>query len=192
MADITAELTLVASTANLAEDSMEKAGRKIESIGDKMEKSFGERRWTHLLDAFGLIHSGAAAGFAPAMSSAQLITAAMGRYSEGGYISGPSGIDTVPAWLTPGEFVVNADAARRNAWLLPAINDDVTLPGNLSASSMAGTQRFAPGGLVQQQSMPPVHVTANIVVNPPPGANPRDIARAVVDELARLKIRGRG
>ena len=31
---------------------------------------------------------------------------AMG-YADGGYVSGPSGIDTVPAWLSPGEYVVN-------------------------------------------------------------------------------------
>ena len=104
-------------------------------------------------------------------------------HASGGYISGPSGIDTVPAWLTAGEFVVNASSARRNAGWLSAINEGVTLPGN--------AQRFASGGSVQQAA-PAVHITANITVNPPPGSNPRDIARAVVDELARLKIRGRG
>jgi TP901 family phage tail tape measure protein len=42
--------------------------------------------------------------------------------ATGGVINGPKGTDTVPAWLTPGEFVVNAEASKRNAPLLHAIN----------------------------------------------------------------------
>jgi TP901 family phage tail tape measure protein len=34
----------------------------------------------------------------------------------------PQGTDTVPAWLTPGEFVVNAEATKENLPLLQAIN----------------------------------------------------------------------
>jgi DNA repair exonuclease SbcCD ATPase subunit len=119
------------------------------------------------------------------MSSAEFALA-MGGYDEGGYIRGPSGVDTVPAWLTPGEFVVNAAAAQRNAGWLSAINEGITLPGN--------AQRFAGGGFAipNPQSAVHNHTTVNITVNPPPGSDPRDIARSVVDEIARLKIRGRG
>ena len=37
----------------------------------------------------------------------------------------PRGSDTVPAWLTPGEFVVNAEAMRdpQNAAMVESIND---------------------------------------------------------------------
>ena len=54
------------------------------------------------------------------------------RFASGGevYLSkgervpgGPKGTDTVPAWLTPGEFVVNAKATKQNLPLLRAIND---------------------------------------------------------------------
>jgi len=36
----------------------------------------------------------------------------------------PKGTDTVPAWLTPGEYVVNAEATRKYEPLLEEINDE--------------------------------------------------------------------
>jgi len=42
--------------------------------------------------------------------------------NEGGFPGSPMGTDTVPAWLTPGEFVVNAEATKANLPLLQAIN----------------------------------------------------------------------
>ena len=53
------------------------------------------------------------------------------RYSTGG------AVDTVPAMLTPGEFVVNASAAQRNLGLLHSIND-------------GPVQKFAKGGPVRR------------------------------------------
>jgi len=53
------------------------------------------------------------------------------RYSTGG------GVDSVPAMLTPGEFVVNAEAAQRNLGLLHAINN-------------TPVQKFAKGGPVRR------------------------------------------
>ena len=35
----------------------------------------------------------------------------------------PQGSDTVPAWLTPGEFVMNAEAARMFSSEIQAMND---------------------------------------------------------------------
>jgi len=57
-----------------------------------------------------------------------------GGYAEGGPVRGPGGPreDAIPAWLSNGEFVVNAAAAKQNHGLLTAIN----------------AQRFATGGLV--------------------------------------------
>jgi hypothetical protein len=45
-------------------------------------------------------------------------------YAPGGWVSGPGGgrADKVPAWLSNGEFVVNAGAAMQWAPLLEAIN----------------------------------------------------------------------
>jgi TP901 family phage tail tape measure protein len=53
------------------------------------------------------------------------------RFTNGGQVylakgdqvpGSPQGTDTVPAWLTPGEFVVNAEATKQNLPLLQAIN----------------------------------------------------------------------
>jgi hypothetical protein len=53
------------------------------------------------------------------------------RFANGGQVylakgdqvpGSPQGTDTVPAWLTPGEFVVNAEATKQNLPLLQAIN----------------------------------------------------------------------
>ncbi|WP_374023921.1 phage tail tape measure protein [Mycobacterium sp. HNNTM2301] len=48
-------------------------------------------------------------------------------YTSGGLVKyfatgGPSGTDTVPAWLTPGEFVMNADATRQYLPYLQSMN----------------------------------------------------------------------
>jgi len=40
----------------------------------------------------------------------------------GGMIDGPRGTDTVPAWLTPGEFVVKRDMAQKHGHLLQKLN----------------------------------------------------------------------
>ena len=162
----------VTTAGRKREDSVEQAGRKIESVCHKMEKAFGAARWGRLLDAFAPIHAGAYSAGGPVRRS----------FNEGGHISGPTGTDTVSAWLTPGEFVVNAGATQRNAAWLDAINEGATLPGN--------AQRFASGGLVQPGA-PPVQMTNNITINPPPGTNPREIARMVFDEIKRLERRGR-
>ncbi len=46
-------------------------------------------------------------------------------FAEGGSVPGePKGKDTVPAWLSPGEYVVNSDAAMKNRKQLDAMNDE--------------------------------------------------------------------
>ena len=50
---------------------------------------------------------------------------------------GPVGSDTVNAWLTPGEFVVNRNAAARNFALLSSIN-----------SNRSGSSYYSHGGAV--------------------------------------------
>lgn len=60
--------------------------------------------------------------------------AANNKHASGGYISGPGGPrdDAIPAWLSNGEFVVNADATAQHRDLLEQIN----------------ARRFASGGYV--------------------------------------------
>lgn len=64
-------------------------------------------------------------------------------HADGGHINGPGTgrSDSIPAWLSNGEFVVNADATRANLPLLHAING-----GRLP--------RFANGGIVGTPSVP--------------------------------------
>lgn len=61
-------------------------------------------------------------------------------YASGGLVKyfatgGPSGTDTIPAWLTPGEFVMNADATRQYLPYLQSMNKGA---------------RYSTGGLVPQ------------------------------------------
>ena len=46
------------------------------------------------------------------------------RMNQGSIVPGTGNTDTVPAMLTPGEFVVNAEATRRNLPLLTALNSN--------------------------------------------------------------------
>ena len=66
------------------------------------------------------------------------------RLASGGGVSSftPHGTDTVPAMLTPGEFVVNKQAAQANMPLLQSIN------GGGGAKTSGGTQYLASGGMV--------------------------------------------
>ena len=55
------------------------------------------------------------------------------KYNNGGTIPGSGNTDTVPAMLTPGEFVVNKDATAKNLNLLHSINN-----GKLSGFNKGG------------------------------------------------------
>ena len=85
-------------------------------------------------------------GGLPPTSASSNRTAAAGRYQQpmfmpgskyqipyragGGWVNeGPKGVDTVPLWASPGEFVVNAEAARRFAPTLQSINSGGGLGG---------------------------------------------------------------
>ena len=57
------------------------------------------------------------------------------RRNSGGGVPGSGNTDTVPAMLTPGEFVVNKEATKQNLGLLKSIND-------------GALQRFSQGGNV--------------------------------------------
>jgi hypothetical protein len=66
------------------------------------------------------------------------------KFASGGPVPGSGTGDTVPALLTPGEFVIRRDVARRIGYdLLAAING-----GLLPRSAIAGRLAFASGGLV--------------------------------------------
>jgi uncharacterized membrane protein len=64
-----------------------------------------------------------------------------GMWASGGAIFSPKGTDTVPAMLTPGEFVVNKSATQQNLPLLQSINS-----GKTSYLSKGGPVLYAAGG----------------------------------------------
>jgi len=66
--------------------------------------------------------------------------------SQGMFI--PRGTDTVPAMLTPGEFVVNRRATRENIGLLKAINNGQKSTYARRGGRIGGTQYLAQGGTV--------------------------------------------
>ena len=67
-------------------------------------------------------------------------------FAQGGKIGGHGSHDSVPAVLTPGEFVVNRDAAKRNISLLHRLNNSDSV---LKASEGGYIQRFNGGGGVE-------------------------------------------
>lgn len=73
------------------------------------------------------------------MSSGGVVYAAKGQLIP--FV--PKGTDTVPAMLTPGEFVINRSATQRHLPLLKAINDN-KLPGYAKGGKV---QRFQYGGM---------------------------------------------
>lgn len=69
--------------------------------------------------------------------------------SDGGDVFKPKGTDTTPAMLTPGEFVINKDSAKKNKSLLEAINNGKAKGGSIGYfSSGGGVGYYAGGGTV--------------------------------------------
>lgn len=69
----------------------------------------------------------------------------------------PKGTDTVPAMLTPGEFVVNAKATKKNRGLLEAIN------GGGSPSSMGGVAYAYTGGFITKEMTAMYNKAQNVI-----------------------------
>ena len=75
------------------------------------------------------------------------ITASTGKYIN----FKPQGTDTVPAMLTPGEFVINARATAQHLPLLKAINSGTNLVGNTAMMSRGGVVYLAAGGKAKKR-----------------------------------------
>lgn len=103
--------------------------------------------------------------------------------AKGFAAGGPVGTDTIPAWLTPGEFVVNRAASQANRGLLEAINNGLTLPS-------PNARRFALGGAVGASAASYDQRQYNIHLG---GQAPsaRRQARELLGEIRRQEGRGR-
>ena len=64
------------------------------------------------------------------------------KYNRGNIVPGSGNTDTVPAMLTPGEFVVNKESTRNNMALLKAINNG-SMAGYNKGGKIPGVQYFA-------------------------------------------------
>jgi hypothetical protein len=94
------------------------------------------------------------------------------------------GTDTVPAMLTPGEYVINKDATQKFGPLLSAINSPTfKIPGS-SASNFAGTN---PSNNITSTDNSKTLYTYNLSVNVSnSNANPNDIARTVINQIRQI------
>ena len=98
------------------------------------------------MPAFGLAGT---AGAAAREGKASTVRVRGLRRNSGGGVPGSGNTDTVPAMLTPGEFVINKDATKENLGLLKAINDGKTQ--GLNKGGMAnGVQYLNRGAVVSQ------------------------------------------
>lgn len=80
-------------------------------------------------------------------------------FAKGGFVPGQGNGDTVPAMLTPGEFVVTKDKAPMIAAFLKALGNGIKLP-RISNS----IQHFAEGGFVQN-NRPSLNTVSNKITN---------------------------
>lgn len=104
--------------------------------------------------------------------------------------------DTVPAMLTPGEFVVNRQAvARYGAGFFEAINNLSAPAQALAGRAMASIQGFALGGLVQpvgsslpRPSLPDSAPTRTVRVELAAGGNKVNATVAASDEARLLQL----
>jgi TP901 family phage tail tape measure protein len=75
-------------------------------------------------------------------------------FNKGNIVPGVGNTDTVPAMLTPGEFVINKKSTQENYDLLTAINNGMNVGGKVkgyNAGGMAeGVQFFEDGGISQK------------------------------------------
>lgn len=88
-------------------------------------------------------------------------------FANGGYVSGPGGPrdDAIMARLSNGEFVVNAEATRKNRAALEAINSGASLS---SAAPSSGAQTGVRGDSYA------LDVSGGIHVHMPPGSSAND------------------
>lgn len=133
--DAAGGLGRVAGSAGTATDGLGQLGSGLTKFGNTLSSANmggGGGGWGQLAGGF----FGGVSPLSPNWAPNTTFSAFLGL-ADGGHVAGPGGptSDSIPAMLSNGEFVVNADSARKHRRLLDAIN----------SGSIA---KFARGGLV--------------------------------------------
>jgi hypothetical protein len=124
-------------------------GKRFEELGTNLDNA--TKRFKDLTDSIGELQqrinalTGGAPKYELPFEGPQFLGLA-----AGGSVFKPRGTDTVPAMLTPGEFIVNAASARANAEVLHSINE-ARGPLYRAAGGLAKLERFP--------SLPPTRST---------------------------------
>jgi LysM repeat protein len=108
----------------------------------------------------------------------------------GGTVAGNGMLDKIPTMLTPGEFVVNKNAAKRFGPLLRSINES-KYPGSMSPLSSSNLVGVASNS-INNNSSSVYNYSLNIDASGG-SANPNDIARIVMTQIKNMdaqRIRG--
>jgi hypothetical protein len=128
------------------------------------------------------------------IDSQRSILKSMGYYAQGGFVA--KGTDTVPAMLTPGEFVVKRSVADQYGALLQAINSgtykDLQSPTYSNMSNSSVKVRSGAGNSAADNSSRVYNYNVDINVNSS-NSSPNDIAKAVMSEIKYIdsqRIRG--
>jgi hypothetical protein len=117
------------------------ANRALTALGDELFKGLQGMKGGGIGGLFSSLFSGGGGGFGSMFSSFFSGMGSMFGFAGGGHVQGPGTgtSDSIPAWLSNGEFVLKASAVRR--WGLGFLN-------TLNAGVMPMAPRFADGGLV--------------------------------------------
>jgi TP901 family phage tail tape measure protein len=108
----------------------------------------------------------------------------------GGIVAGNGMLDKVPTMLTPGEFVVNKNAAKRFGPLLTSINES-KYPGSMSPMSSSKLMAMSSNSINNNSTS--VYNYSLKVDASGTSANPNDIARIVMAQIKNVdsqRIRG--
>jgi hypothetical protein len=149
-------------------------GRRIGKAAKSIRDAFGGGRRKRKKAADDGMR-GAADFFTRGMKRIKRGAKKISRRAQGGREDGPRGTDTVPAWLTPGEYVVNADDTAKNLPALihanqggqieaagmgssssgPSIPDSIRLDASGMGDNTAALQNLTLAliGMVQRQSL---------------------------------------
>ena len=132
-------------------------------------------------------------GFAIAggIAALALIAAASGAFAEGGPVSGPGTgtSDSIPAWLSNGEYVMTASATAKYRPLLDSMRAGTLNPGQLVTAGPASG-----GGAVQAGGNTQINIGLMGYQNPQQWAESQDGESHIVDIVSRNihKINGNG